>query len=443
MAFSAWAEEDGGGIAPALRLGKRLFVESRFTNPESNFAGSCRACHLPEWAPEGRRAYSDSRRYSLIPTNSRGRKRTTLRNVPSLVDIAGHGRFGHDGRFASLEDAIAAKFESLHLGWLPEEGERALDGVHGLLLYDAGVDRIAEGSYVEQFKRVYSVDMESVTREEAVGWVVKCLAEFVASLRSTRTSAFDAFLYMNRLRSGPEKGESPEAFGDSLLARAASLKGRGAAKIHGGFSAEAFEGFEIFMRTSGEARAGNCVACHCPPLFSDGAFHNTGVAQAEYDAAHGGGSFAQLAVPGAADALRPIEAFGPRLENGAQVNADLGYWNYVEPTETGSRGEEGVAAAMGAFKTPTLRNLMYSDPYMHNGAYGTLEEAVAQKVKACALAKSGALRNGDAALSAMNIAKEDVAPLTAFLATLNDLTVEEFEAHRRSGRSLADFDPDR
>ncbi len=81
MSFSAWAEEDNDAIAPALRLGKRLFVEKRFTNPASNFAANCYACYRPEWAPEGRRAYSDMLLYSLIPTDSFGRKLTTIHHL--------------------------------------------------------------------------------------------------------------------------------------------------------------------------------------------------------------------------------------------------------------------------------------------------------------------------------------------------------------------------
>ncbi len=127
MSFSVRADEDKDAIAPALRLGKRLFVEIRFTNPASNVPGKCYSCHRPEWAPEGRRAYCDSERYSLMPTHFGGsEKRTTLRNTPSLMDVADHARFNHDGRFATLEDTIAAELTSPHLGWLPSERESAI-----------------------------------------------------------------------------------------------------------------------------------------------------------------------------------------------------------------------------------------------------------------------------------------------------------------------------
>jgi cytochrome c peroxidase len=226
-----------------------------------------------------------------------------------------------------------------------------------------------------------------------------------------------------------------EAFGESLLARLTQLEARKALKFHSGFSREAYSGLRVFFQTTGEARTGNCVACHVPPLFTDGAFHNAGIAQAEYDAVHGSGSFAQLAVPNASGARRPVARFGPKTERGRQVNADLGYWNFAPRPEAAPERKDGgsfLSAAFGAFKTPTLRNLKYTDPYMHNGAYRTLEEAVTQKVKACALARSGALRNGDKALSVMKITEEDIAPLVAFLTTLNDVPVEEFEAYRRS-----------
>lgn len=427
------AQEKTDPLSPTLRLGKRLFVEKQFTNPQSNFAASCRSCHLPDWAPEGKRAYADSERYSLIPTNSSGRKRTTLRNVPTLLDVADQERFGHDGRYPTLQEMIEGELTSLHMGWLPEEREWALNHIYATLQYDAGIDEIAEGTYAEQFKSAYNFDIEPMSREETVEIVVRCLSEYVTTLKSTHTSSYDAFVYMNRLQREPGEGETPGYFANALLNRVANLEARTSPKIHPGFDVDAYNGFKIFMRTSGEPGTGNCVTCHTPPLFTDGAFHNTGIAQAEYDRAHGVGAFAQLTIPDSNKSNRPDPAFGPKIENGEQINADLGNWNHANVAGTNT---------VGAFKTPTLRNLEYTDPYMHNGRYASLEEAIAQKVWACALAKSDALRVGDAALSIMNITDEDIEPLVAFLATLNDLSVEEFEEHRRSGYSVAETDSD-
>jgi len=74
---------------------------------------------------------------------------------------------------------------------------------------------------------------------------------------------------------------------------------------------------------------GRCIACHNGSNFTDNHFHNTGVPQV-----------------------------GPMEE-------DLGRF-YVTRREQDKR----------AFKTPTLRSVIESAPYMHDGAFKTLEEVV-------------------------------------------------------------------
>ncbi|MFO1518721.1 MAG: cytochrome c peroxidase [bacterium] len=71
-----------------------------------------------------------------------------------------------------------------------------------------------------------------------------------------------------------------------------------------------------------------CVVCHNGPIFSDSAFHNLGVGM-------------------------------------NQPKPDVG--RYQETKE---------AKDMGAFKTPMLRDLQKSAPYMHDGSEKTLEEVV-------------------------------------------------------------------
>ena len=87
-------------------------------------------------------------------------------------------------------------------------------------------------------------------------------------------------------------------------------------------SASAKRGFEVFRG------AGNCETCHSGYNFTDNGFHNIGV-----------------------------------KDNGAKP--DLGRYN-----------ERKLALLKGAFKTPTLRDVALTAPYMHNGCYRTLEEVV-------------------------------------------------------------------
>lgn len=96
------------------------------------------------------------------------------------------------------------------------------------------------------------------------------------------------------------------------------------------------------------AQKGNCAACHTlnadsrdphDSLFTDFAFHALGV---------------------------------PRNEDIAQAGQfDLGY------CAAQSGGEAPNRRWCGWFKTPTLRNVDLTAPYMHNGRFATLREAVA------------------------------------------------------------------
>jgi len=74
---------------------------------------------------------------------------------------------------------------------------------------------------------------------------------------------------------------------------------------------------------------GGCISCHVGPTFSDEDFHNTGVA-----------------------------------------------WRTGMLTDDGRAAVTKVAADRGAFKTPTLREVAHTAPYMHDGTFATLAEVV-------------------------------------------------------------------
>ena len=86
-------------------------------------------------------------------------------------------------------------------------------------------------------------------------------------------------------------------------------------------------GFALF---TGKAR---CSLCHQPPNFTDNGFHNIGL-----------------------------------RSNG-------------EPWDVGRYAHLKVTILRGAFKTPTLRDVALTAPYMHNGVYHTLEEVVEHYVR--------------------------------------------------------------
>jgi cytochrome c peroxidase len=96
-----------------------------------------------------------------------------------------------------------------------------------------------------------------------------------------------------------------------------------------------------------------CILCHNGPNFNDNQFHNLGVPDAPL-----------LTHPLVQAALR-FDAKRMNVPEYEQVSEDLG--RYLVTKE---------AKDKGAFKTPTLRNVAQRDPYMHNGAFHSLEEII-------------------------------------------------------------------
>jgi cytochrome c peroxidase len=75
---------------------------------------------------------------------------------------------------------------------------------------------------------------------------------------------------------------------------------------------------------------------------------------------------------------------------------------------------------IATFKTPTLRNLAYTHPYFHNGSIQTLEETLAEIFRLSDMARAGRVREGDEELAKIRIGAAEIAPLVAFLNSLNE-----------------------
>ncbi len=82
----------------------------------------------------------------------------------------------------------------------------------------------------------------------------------------------------------------------------------------------------------------------------------------------------------------------------------------------------GIESLYGHFKTPSLRNIEITGPYMHDGRFETLEEVV-EHYSTGVLAHpylSAHMKNGDSSPRNLNLTPEESAGLVAFLKTLTD-----------------------
>lgn len=79
-----------------------------------------------------------------------------------------------------------------------------------------------------------------------------------------------------------------------------------------------------------------------------------------------------------------------------------------------------MTRAIAVFKTPGLRDLSHSAPYMHNGQFDTLESIIGFYQAASDARRAEALRNPPKEFADMAIRARDMAPLANFLRSLNE-----------------------
>lgn len=290
-------------------------------------------------------------------------------------------------------------------------------------------------------------------------------------------SPFDVFLSVNGLPRQPDPNESPLAYSRRLRALISAPgfsprfvtsnpnRSNGQFEFHTQpfeFGATELAGLKMFLSEPAvlpaspvelsAGKIGNCIACHAAPHFTDFKLHNTGTTQREYDAIHGTGNFTALAIPNLTTRNGNYNQFLPATEThpvalepfrsipaaGNPSLTDLGIWNiFANPDIPGPQAkirallcddqqpcllmdEVLLDRAIARFKTPGLRDLGHSAPFMHNGQFDTLEQIVDFYRETSDLQRAGLLRNGGQELGGIGLTGQDVAPLAAFLKALNE-----------------------
>jgi cytochrome c peroxidase len=415
--------------AAAVELGQRLFNDPRLSSPDGDLVNSCNSCHLQHEDPQGYRVLTDFFNRSWVPWRKEDPRRSEVRNSPTILDAELMPRLHFDGEFTSLEDLVTGTLSGRPMGWLPGEESRAFDHVFSVLLAEKDARPAADATYRTAFKRAYDADIDALGRDRTMTLVARAMSDYMRTFRTSRATPYDRFVAINGLPAEP--GAVTRTFGQKMLEQVTALDAKKSLKFPEGFDAQALRGMRVFFTTNGDASVGNCVVCHSPPYFSDFSFHNMGVSQAEYDSVHGEGRFSALAIPDAAAAKRPAANFRevPSRHNAGLV--DLGFWNFVDLKSPLRRANETddqfLRRMIGTFKTPSLRNLAYSYPYLHTGSITTVEETLAELRRLSDLARRGLVREADEELAKIRISDPDISALAAFLKTLND------EVPRRTG----------
>ncbi len=185
---------------------------------------------------------------------------------------------------------------------------------------------------------------------------------------------------MDRLAHRPEYqwlfAESPtKRLGQALAAylRSITLSDSKFDRVMAGeenFTLSEERGWAIFFDATDYLPHGECSHCHTDPLFTNHQFFNNGISEV----------------------------------------TDSGLLE-----DPGQGGITGIPQQMGRFRTPTLRNIAVTAPYMHDGRFQTLEEVLEHY-------NSGGQPgfNVNPNVRSLHLSKEDMEDVIAFLHTLTD-----------------------
>ena len=154
------------------------------------------------------------------------------------------------------------------------------------------------------------------------------------------------------------------------------------------FTDEEVRGLRLFIG------AANCTQCHNGPLLTNNEFHNTGLINVEGEVPDKG------RIVGIREVLeQPFNCRGAHSDDPARECAELDF------ARTGTE-------LIGAFRTPSLRNLENTAPYGHQGQVATLADMLAHYNKA----PDAMIGHNEA--KPLGLSKRELTYLEAFLRTL-------------------------
>ncbi len=343
--------------ALAALLGQRLFFDARFS---ANGSVSCASCHAPDLG------FSDGKSLST----GLGR---TARHSPSLWNVAQQRWFFWDGRADSLWAQAVQPLEN------PKE---------------MGFDRVSlartlrgDATLRTEYEKLFGAlpDVASWPERAAPGDDGSELAAAWQRMGAEEQRAAS--------RVAANFGKALEAF-ERTLVRGNAPFDRFVAGETTALSESARRGWKLF------AGRANCRSCHSGPAFTDGEFHNIGIPP--------------LAGGKSED---PARYAGIELLRADPFNSQ-GEFSDARAGEDALRLEtlERTPQAFGEYRTPSLRNVALTAPYMHEGQLKSLADVVRFYSTLEGATQVG--HHQEQVLQPLNLSSDEAADLVAFLESL-------------------------
>lgn len=356
----------------AARLGQALFFDARLS-PGARF--SCATCHDPA------KSWTDGRSLSL----GMG---TGARNTLSLWNVGYNRWYFWDGRADSLWSQALKPMES------PSEMGGSRLAVAWLVWSDPAV----RAAYTKIFGAPVDAEARRLPRAGGPASTDPALREAWEGLSSEDRAAVNHVFV--------DVGKAIAAFERRLLSRHApfdvfieGLRDGDPAKL-AALGEPARRGARLFVGR------GNCSVCHAGPLFTDGEFHDIGV-------------------PPSGEVPHPeLGRLGGIQELLADELGASGPWS---DDRTGARAAQvrhlsPRPEAAGQVKTPSLRNVALSPPYMHGGQLATLRDVL--RYYSTLEGRRGQAAQQERILMPLHLSDGEVDDLVAFLESLTDTAID-------------------
>jgi cytochrome c peroxidase len=353
--------------AGAADFGRKLFFDTRLSAAGTM---SCATCHDPAQAWSNGQRNADTK--NLFP-----------RNVPSLRNSVYNRWFYWDGRADSAW--------SQALGPLENDAEMASNRLS--LLHAIRTDARLASAY----ERIFGALPDGVDdphRFPAQARPLERQSEhplqqaWAAMTDIDRRAANTVFVNIGKAIAAFERGI---VVGETAFDRYVTQLKQGRAAASSEFPEAAQRGLKIFIGR------GACTLCHSGPNLSDGEFHDVGIAL------------------GAGHRVDPGRHRGV-LTLLRSPFSRIGDYADAETPNAPVRYLDAMTHQLGQFKTPTLRGVAQTSPYMHDGRFDTLHQVVRFY---STRAGASPLGHPTTLLQPLNLSDAEIDDLVAFLQTLN------------------------
>jgi cytochrome c peroxidase len=351
----------------AIDFGRRLFNDKRFSQ---NQAVSCASCH------DAKKQFQDG-----LPVG-KGVGTGVRRTMPIVG--SGHSPWLFwDGR----KDSLWAQA----LGPLEDAAEHGGNRTRYAQLIQTHYRTAYEGVFGKM------PDVARAPSDASPGGTPAEKAAWKAMDASARQDVNRVFANMGKAIAAFEK---TLIHGETNFDRYVEGMVRGDPGAQQSLNPQEVDGLRIFVGK------GQCVTCHNGPLFTDQSFHNTGVPPRD----------ASKPDLGRASAIAKVQSdefncLGEFSDAKASQCQELRFLTTDDPK------------LVGAFKTPSLREVSLRPPYMHAGQFASLEDAITHYVRAPAAAVGhtelahGA--PGHTERKPIRLSDQEIKALAAFLGTLS------------------------